>query len=349
MNRSESNPLRRELARSPQAGPHPDSNLLSAFAEGGLLERERQDIFAHLAACADCRELLSLATGAAANPVAAAKPFLVPRSAHPPLRTWLAWAGIAASILVVCSAGLVYKQKLELKQRATVAAENTPAPPFAAIQKPKSSPPAESNTVAGKATTRAPEQLKSPRLSKESAVEATAGQGTATAQKELEASEQSLPMQSATGAPAIAGGSVAQAPAPDQISSAFANTMTARALSNASASMAGVATRPHWRIDSMGQAERSFGNGTWQPVLPNESARMLVVSVFDSQVWVGGEHTRLYRSADNGNTWILAPLPMKNGLEHEIVHIRFETQASGVVEASDGTSWTTTDGGVSWQ
>jgi hypothetical protein len=40
---------------------------------------------------------------------------------------------------------------------------------------------------------------------------------------------------------------------------------------------------------------------------------------------------------------------MKNGLEHEIVHIRFETQASGVVEASDGTSWTTTDGGLSWQ
>jgi hypothetical protein len=346
MSHSESNPLRRELARSPQAGPHPDSNLLSAFAEGALLERERQDVVAHLAACVDCRELLSLATGAAANPVAASRPFLLPRSAHPPLRTWLAWASIAASILVVCSAGLVYKQKLELKQRATVAAESAPVPPFTTIQQPKSPPPAESNAIIGKAT-RAPGQLKAPLRSKESTAEATAGQRTAVAQRELEASQQNSPTQSAAVAPAIAADSVAKAPALDQMNSAFANTMTARALSSASKDAG--ATRPHWRIDSMGQAERSFGNGAWQPVLPNESAKMLVISVFDSQVWLGGENTRLYRSSDNGNTWILVPLPMKNGGEHGIVHIRFQTQASGVVEASDGTSWTTTDGGVSWQ
>jgi hypothetical protein len=347
MNQSESNPLRRELARSPQAGPHPDSNLLSAFAEGALLERERQDVFAHLAACADCRELLSLATGAAASPVAASRPFLIPRSAHPPLRTWLAWASIAASILVVCSAGLVYKQRLEFKQRATVAAENTPAPPFTTIQQPKSSLPAESNAVVSTAATRAPGHLKAPLLSRESTVEATAGQSAAVAQKELAASQQNSPIQSAAAAPVSAGGFVAQPQALDQMNSAFANSVTARALSHAS--MAAVSTRPHWRIDSAGQAVRSFGNGAWQPVLPNESAKMLVVSVFDLQVWVGGENSRLYRSEDNGNTWILAPLPMKNGLEHEIVHIRFQTQASGVVEASDGTSWTTTDGGVSWQ
>jgi hypothetical protein len=347
MNQSESNPLRQELARSAQAGRHPDANLLTAFTEGALLERERQDVFAHLATCADCRELLSMASGTAANPVATTKPFLLPRPKYPQLRTGLAWASVAAGILAVCSAGLIYKQQLELKQRATILAENAPPPPSATIQEPKSSPAAKSKSLISPAATRAPARLKAPVPSKEATVEATAGQSAPAAQKESEASLQNSPVQTVAVAPVIAESSIVQPPAPEQMSPAFANTMTARALSHAS--MTGVSTRPHWRIDSMGKAERSFGNGAWQPVLPNEDAKMLVVSVFDSQVWVGGENTRLYHSADNGNNWTLVPLPLKNGLDHGIVHIRFQTQATGVVEASDGTSWITTDGGVSWQ
>lgn len=286
MKQSESNPLQRELARSPLAGPHPDSDLLTAFAEGTLLQRERQEVFAHLATCAECRELLSLATGATESQAAGLKPFLLSRPKHPPLRAWLVWGSVAAGILLVSSAGLIYRQRLELKQRTTVAAENAPGLPSSTIQQPRPSPSAESNAISRTAT------------------------------------------------------------APPENSSALVKAEPARALSGAS--MAAVSARPHWRIDSMGQAERSFVDGAWQPVLPNESAKMRVVSVFDAEVWVGGENTRLYHSIDNGNTWNLVTLPLKNGAEHVIVHVRFQTQQAGQVEAADGTSWGTTDGGASW-
>jgi photosystem II stability/assembly factor-like uncharacterized protein len=98
----------------------------------------------------------------------------------------------------------------------------------------------------------------------------------------------------------------------------------------------------------MGRVERSFGDGAWQPVLASEGTKMRVVSVFDEEIWVGGENARLYHSSDNGNTWSMVPLPIKNGAAPTIVHIRFQTLRAGTVEAADGTSWTTDDGGVTW-
>jgi len=57
----------------------------------------------------------------------------------------------------------------------------------------------------------------------------------------------------------------------------------------------------------------------------------------------------LYHSSDSGNTWNIVPLPVKNGDEPVIVHIRFQTPQAGTVEAADGTSWTTADGGATWK
>jgi hypothetical protein len=44
-----------------QPGLHPDPDALSAFLEGVLPEHERQACLAHLAECAECREVVSLA------------------------------------------------------------------------------------------------------------------------------------------------------------------------------------------------------------------------------------------------------------------------------------------------
>jgi hypothetical protein len=44
------------------AADHPDADLLTAFAEQTLGERERAHLMLHLANCAECREILSLAT-----------------------------------------------------------------------------------------------------------------------------------------------------------------------------------------------------------------------------------------------------------------------------------------------
>jgi hypothetical protein len=318
----EPNPLQQELARNRQAGPHPDSDLLTAFAEGTLLERERRNVFAHLATCADCRELLSVATAAAPSPPTGLRPFLLHRSERPQLRAWLPWASVAAGIIVVCSAGLVYKQKLELKHRASIAAENAPGLPSATIPQAHPSPAAEPMAQIS-------ETASSP------------------AAEPLKAAQPDSGAQSASAAKALTGGSGAQPAATARTGSAFANAETARGMSKLSA--AAGSARPHWRIDSLGHAERSFGDGAWHPVFPNESAKMRVVSVSDPDVWIGGENSRLYHSTDKGNTFSTVALPMKNGDEHAIVHIHFQTRETGAVEAADGTSWTTTDGGASWQ
>ena len=119
MMQAEPNPLQRELARMQPAGPHPDADLLSAFAEGSLLEREREEILAHLAGCAECRELLNVAGGAAVNPAAQSKLVALPRPTPSPVRTWLPWASVAAAILLACTAGLVYRQRLEMRKAGT--------------------------------------------------------------------------------------------------------------------------------------------------------------------------------------------------------------------------------------
>ncbi len=51
----------RQNAEALRAGSHPDANLLSAFIEHALSERERTTVLTHLADCAQCRELVALA------------------------------------------------------------------------------------------------------------------------------------------------------------------------------------------------------------------------------------------------------------------------------------------------
>jgi photosystem II stability/assembly factor-like uncharacterized protein len=136
-----------------------------------------------------------------------------------------------------------------------------------------------------------------------------------------------------------------QKAAPTQPVSAFASAPMARALSTAPSV---AVARPHWRINAMGQPERSFGDGEWQPVLLNEKSKMRVVSVFYGEVWIGGEDSRLYRSTDNGATWNQVALPDKDGRKHTITHIHFQTAQSGTVESEDGIVWITLDGGSTW-
>jgi hypothetical protein len=56
-----SNLVRSRLAKMPVAGPHPDAGLLTAFAERSLAGHERESVLAHLAGCAECREVVTLA------------------------------------------------------------------------------------------------------------------------------------------------------------------------------------------------------------------------------------------------------------------------------------------------
>jgi photosystem II stability/assembly factor-like uncharacterized protein len=110
-----------------------------------------------------------------------------------------------------------------------------------------------------------------------------------------------------------------------------------------------LAARPHWRINEDGQVERSLGNGGWQQVLDAGTSRLRVVSVMVGSVWAGGDQLRLYRSVDNGATWNAVPLPPKGDEASAITHVRFQNPLQGRIDAADGSSWLTTDGGVTWK
>jgi len=82
------------LPKAP-AGPHPDADLLAAFAENAMPKAERKQVLTHLSACADCREVLYLAFPSLAE---AQKVFVVTPRRLP--RLVLRWGTLAAALVI---------------------------------------------------------------------------------------------------------------------------------------------------------------------------------------------------------------------------------------------------------
>lgn len=346
MRREKPNSLQRALV-SADAGPHPDANVLTAFAEDALLPRERESVLAHVACCAECREVLSL-SGSAAGPYAVASP-----AAHRKRTGWrIAVPLLAAAAMIAVVSTLVLRHVVNNpQQNATVAKNaevtaNQPAPTTAV------SPPTEAGASAQKERRRedrrpaplatgpvvvTPPTPVPPAIAANVAPSPPEAAIAESAERQTEAAR--VPMAKPASPPSRL---ALQAPAQ---ASAFANSVTTHALGRASA--ASIA-RPHWRINEQGQPERAFGDGAWQPVLPNGSAKMHTLAVFVGEVWVG-ENAQVFRSLDNGTSWRIVALPDKDGTNHTIAHIRFNSAQEITIEASDGTAWTTTDGGASWK
>ncbi len=112
-----------------QGGQHPDANLLSAFAEKTLTERERAQVLSHLARCADCREVIAFIVPAevlTAEPVRATLggrsiPWLV-----------LRWGTMAAvlgvlTVVAVMRPG-VWNRRQEVSKLSPLPAPAGPAP-----------------------------------------------------------------------------------------------------------------------------------------------------------------------------------------------------------------------------
>lgn len=106
-----------ELKQATSAGPaaksmHPDANLLTAFAEQALSATERDGVLEHLALCADCREVVTVAQPAemvGVNPSTAETQndtleALVSRAAKPASHKLFAWSGLRWAALAACVA-----------------------------------------------------------------------------------------------------------------------------------------------------------------------------------------------------------------------------------------------------
>ena len=138
--------VRERLKAAAPAGAHPDPDLLTGLVEKSVSPREQAEVLGHLASCADCREVVSLAmpefelqrvaaVAAVAAPLPAAARWYSSRA--------LRWGAAVACLAVVSLAVLRYrKENNELASVKTYSATaerdeaTVPKPPVPKEQQP---------------------------------------------------------------------------------------------------------------------------------------------------------------------------------------------------------------------
>jgi Photosynthesis system II assembly factor YCF48 len=115
------------LGRTAKPEIHPDADMLTAFAEKSLNDRERSHVLQHLASCADCREVLAIAM-----PETTTEPApILERSSW---LSWpiLRWGALAACVVVVGAAVTLHYDGWQAER--SVAGKAPVAPPPAVVE-----------------------------------------------------------------------------------------------------------------------------------------------------------------------------------------------------------------------
>jgi hypothetical protein len=357
--------------RSADFAAHPDANLLSAFAEQTLLERERMTVSAHLAQCADCRESLALA--GMAQPVAE-------RVTAAPKRHWfLEWRWVGAAAVACCVMAVVLQYRVQ--PPAVEKAKYTVASPVGAAPVPRPAQPAQQieaaqklkvehlkkalelppppslaqeqspPTVMTQLDSTTPERnpaavtpLEPPALSGQADILAPSGlepkafrpetAETARAQKDIAAFQAKSGLRS--GANAFAQGTVART-AVSRLSGP-----TVLWSINASPATAG---------NAHGVVERSLDAGkTWEVVPLSDDVSFRIVVSAGSHVWAGGTSGALFHSADGGAHWERIIVSDEGDkLNGTIVNIDARDASLIKITTTSGARWISSDGGRQWK
>jgi hypothetical protein len=122
------------MSASNNAKPHPDENVLTAFAEQTLPQAERDSVFSHLAGCSQCREVLFLAQEASTATEEESKAAMVPAAAR--RLHWRTPAFAALAIAVIAGALSFWEYQRHARpavpQLTNEAKSIAPLPPAAA-------------------------------------------------------------------------------------------------------------------------------------------------------------------------------------------------------------------------
>jgi len=117
--------VRARLLSQAAAGEHPDANLLSAFAERGLSEREREQVLDHLSRCPECRDVVALsALPQVEEERLVAVAAVAGRSSARASRSWwrspiVHWSALTAAALVVL---IAVGERMRLRQEYSASA-----------------------------------------------------------------------------------------------------------------------------------------------------------------------------------------------------------------------------------
>lgn len=342
------------------ASQHPDANLLAAFVERSLTERERGQVLNHLAQCAGCRELVELTLPAEATPA-----LLEHSPARPGWRAWplLRWSALAATLAAVAVAVIWRpspwrKQPMAVRlaskqsEQALLATAAPPAPPAArqvkktsdrapGAAKPAAPPPAPShNPPAAQA-----KGISRTEVQAELHTAATATETRSTSNDSETAPAPSAPQPSA-------------APSAPQVATAAVRADALQAKARSMAFRGGLAGAfgqfsARWTISADGKVQRSTDQGaTWQDVHVDDQVTFRVLQATGRDVWAGGSGGALYHSSDGGLTWSRAHLSASSASSTDAI-VAIITPAGHperiTVHTASGEQWTTEDYGQHWQ
>jgi len=369
--------------------PHPDANLLTAFVEKALTERERAQVLNHLARCAGCREVAALTVPAEVAVAEATR-----LRARRRWWTWpvLRWGALAAALGAVAIGVVVhpYSRKRQATAARRAAADTKQQVSLMA----EASPPAPGETKNARTPSRAREMAKRERSIAVGAIPAApspaklaieappapvattnapagqeAGRRAATQSVNVEASPVSKDLKAAQTAVLLAPRS-APSPPPLPLPSsgggeagngapgAFALRKTEKAQASRMAfrgasAVGAVQPAALWTISPEGKLQRSEDKGdTWKEVPVDDKVTFHVIQAMGRDIWAGGSGGALYHSNDGGATWTRVNLtPAGNPNTDTIVSIVASPPSLQrlTVRTASGQQWWTEDGGQHWK
>lgn len=246
------------------AGPHPDPELLAAFAESSLPRHDREDLLNHLTTCADCRDTLYLAM-----PQADAQQVFSRPSSSSASRLAIRWAALAASVVILGSV-LVTNRGIFTERAPSV--QPSAEAPLQKMADLKAAP------VAGQIA-----QPQAPAIAAAEKVRPPVKHMTAKPQASMQFDQSGqvhfTAPQSASGA--------------NQAFAPRADSLDDKDIS-----------RVDWGLSANGDVQRSLDSGkTWQIVRVADGLPFRAISSIGNEVWVGGNAGTLYHSADSGQSW----------------------------------------------
>jgi photosystem II stability/assembly factor-like uncharacterized protein len=328
-----------------QAGPHPDPDLLAAFAENSLLEREREIVVSHLSRCGDCRAIVALA-----QPVADTIPVLaVERTSW--LR-WpvLKWGAAVACVAVVGAAVSLYRDqpgKFQAMRRAETAT------PSEARQQTVAEPVGEKADLAKPAAAAGRTDTAALALSPAAPAQAPARFSNALAKAAAtppESRDKISGVNEVEKKEMVVAGKAKDAPAQMSGATAANAGLMDRKSAASDVSLASALT-PRWTLNADGTLQRSLDGGkTWSKIPVSANVAFRVVSALGSDVWVGGAAGTLFHSVDAGENWSQVKLSDgKRTLADDITAIQFTDSSHGKITSANDEVWSTDDGGSTWQ
>jgi len=363
------------------AGPHPNPDVLAAFAEKALAGSEQESVLRHLAGCSDCRDVLYLS-------MPETRPLSTAVSMRGGFGVVMRWGAVAASMAIVGVAlsSHYFSQNTSAPTGSQVAEVKSPAGMTeldaivetraqaanaqgakkktredVAREVAKIQPPAKAmtGTPAGKmefdqsgqvhiAAAPVPEQELKSKKDLRVTNEVTLADSQRTEMKE---SDLGLSKSIAVGG--TAGIATEQGYDRDKLDRKQSALPAApvSSLTYTTANARAMRTIPaRWTVSAEGAIERSFDSGkTWVLVPVAEGVVFRAVATFGTNVWAGGSAGALYRSQDSGSLWVrLEPAVAGQKLEGDITRIDFRDALHGVVNTASGETWNTSDGGATW-